>query len=195
MQLVSAGQKGGKGGLWAVSFGCWVGGIPLPKHTHQTEGQLNKDGTGASEEGYKTEANISSASCYHRNPGRGVMRVGQRGEQQAKVTREMFTEPSTKPQEYSRHIKMTDFLMSPLAYICFQCVTGKGKHLILQCSLVYPCWDSNFNKIHSNLIISWIRTVYTPWLWHDKKALHNLLEREIIMTENFWRNLLRCPAV
>lgn len=66
------------------------------------------------------------------------MRVGQRGEQQAKVTQEMFTEPSMKPQEYSRQIKMTHFLISSLAYICFQCVTGKGKRVSLPCSLVYP---------------------------------------------------------
>ena len=143
MQLVSAGRKVEKEGSgWPVLVAEMEQpgrGIPLLKHAHQTEGQLNEDGTGASKEGYKTEANIISASCYHHNPGRGGMRMGQQGEQQAKLTPEMFTEPSMKHQEYSQWIKMTNFLISSLAYICFQCVTGKGKCVTLQCSLVHPC--------------------------------------------------------
>lgn len=83
--------------------------MPLLKHTHQTEGQLNEDGRGGSREGYTPEANVSSASCYHRNPETEGDARGQRGEQQAKVPREMFTEASAKPQEYSRRIKISLF--------------------------------------------------------------------------------------
>lgn len=125
--------------FWLLSCSNQADIFPQLKHAQQAEGHSNEDGMGASQDGYKTEASISSASCYHHTPGTGGMCVGQRGEQQAKVTREKFTEPSTKSQEYSQWIKITDFLISSLAYISFQCVTGEGKCVILQCSLVYPC--------------------------------------------------------